>query len=129
MSQAPASDKPPLRTVERGSQSNIDAARQVVIRSAAEWTAFWRTHNFDKAAPHVDFDKEMVIGVFMGSRPTAGYSVAITGVTERDGSLVVTYTETSPRAGTMAAQVLTFPYHLVAVPKSAEKVTFEKQQH
>jgi len=115
-----------FRTVERGSQSNIDAARQVVIRSAAEWTSFWRTHNFDKPAPQVDFDKEMVLGVFMGSRPTGGYSVKITGVTERDGSLVVTYSQTSPRPGAMTAQVLTFPYHLVAVPKRSGEVKFEK---
>ncbi len=126
MSQTPASGGS-IRTVERGSQSNIDAARQVVIRTAADWTAFWRTHNFDKPAPHVDFEKEMVVGVFMGSRPTAGYSVAITGTVERDGALVVTYTESSPRPGTMAAQVLTFPYFLAAIPKRAETVTFEKQ--
>jgi len=126
MSQSSTTANAGLRTVERGSQSNIDAARQVVIRSAAEWTAFWRTHNFDKPAPQVDFDKEMVVGVFMGSRPTGGYSVTITGITERDGSLVVTYGETSPRPGAMTAQVLTFPYHLVAVPKHSGEVKFEK---
>jgi hypothetical protein len=117
-----------LRTVERGSQSNIESARQVVVRTAAEWTALWKTHNFDKPAPHVDFDSEMVVGVFMGSRPTAGYSVMITSVSERDGALVVGYSERSPRPGAMTAQVLTFPYHLVAVPKRAGNVTFEKQQ-
>ena len=127
MSQAPTSVTASFRTVERGSQSNIDAARQVVIRTAAEWTTFWRTHNFDKPAPQIDFDKEMVVGVFMGSRPTAGYSVAITAVAERDGALVVTYTESTPRPGTMAAQVLTFPYHLAAVPKRSGNVSFEKQ--
>lgn len=127
MSQAPTSRTASFRTIERGSQSNIDAARQVVIRTAAEWTAFWRTHNFDKPAPQLDFDNEMAVGVFMGSRPTSGYSVAITGVAEHDGALVVTYTESSPRPGAMAAQVLTFPYHIVAVPKRAGNVTFEKQ--
>jgi hypothetical protein len=128
MTHAQTSETPAFRTVERGSQSNIDTARQIVIRSAGEWTAFWRTHNFDKPAPHVDFDTEMVVGVFMGSRPTAGYSLAITGVAEREGSLIVTYTESSPRPGTMAAQVLTFPYHLVAVPKRTGTVAFEKLQ-
>ncbi|HEX7140204.1 MAG TPA: protease complex subunit PrcB family protein [Vicinamibacterales bacterium] len=126
MSQSPAPANAGFRTVERGSQSNIDRARQVVIRSAAEWTTFWRTHNFDKPAPHVDFDKEMVVGVFMGSRQTGGYSVTITSVAERDGSLVVTYSESSPRPGAMTAQVLTFPYHLVAVPKRSGDVKFEK---
>ncbi len=127
MSQATPPASPAVRIVEKGSQSNIDAARQVVIRSSAEWAAFWKTHNFDKPAPRVDFDTEMVLGVFMGSRPTAGYGVAITSVAERDGSLVVTFSETSPRPGTMSAQVLTFPYHIVAVPKRGGDVRFEKK--
>ncbi len=128
MSQAATPATPPFRTVERGSQSNIDSARQVVVRSSEEWTAFWKTHTFDKPAPRVDFDKEMVLGVFMGNRPTGGYSVTIGSVAERDGSLVVTYSETSPRPGAMTAQVLTFPYHIVAVAKRGGDVRFEKGQ-
>jgi hypothetical protein len=128
MSQVATPANPPFRTVEKGAQSNVDAARHIVIRSSAEWTAFWKTHNFDKPAPRVDFDKEMVLGVFMGNRPTGGYSVAITSVVERDGSLVVTYSETSPRPGAMTAQVLTFPYHLVAVAKRGGDVRFEKSE-
>jgi PrcB C-terminal len=119
---------PAFRTVEKGSQSNIDSARPVVIRSSGEWAAFWKTHNFDRPAPPVDFDKEMVLGVFMGSRPTAGYTVAITSVADRDGTLVVTFRETSPRPGTMTAQVLTSPYHIVATAKRSGEVKFEKIQ-
>jgi hypothetical protein len=118
---------PAFRTVEKGSQSNIDAARQVVIRTAAEWAAFWKTHNYDKPAPPIDFGKEMVIGVFMGSRPTGGYSTEISAIAERDNGLVVTYREASPRADAMTVQVLTFPYQLVATAKRAGEVTFEKK--
>jgi len=125
MSQA-ASGSPTFRTVERGSQSNIDSARQVVVRSAAEWTKLWKTHNFDKPEPRVDFDKEMVVGVFMGSRPTGGYSVEVVSVADKEGTLVVTYRESSPRPGAMTTQVLTFPYHLIATAKRGGDVKFEK---
>ena len=125
MSQAPAAESG-FRTVEKGSQSNVDAARQVVVRSTAEWTALWKSHDFDRPVPRIDFDKEMVLAVFMGSRPTGGYAVAITSVAERDGSLVVGYRETSPRPGMMTTQILTFPFHIVAVPKRAGTVVFEK---
>ena len=128
MSQATPPAGATFRTVERGSQSNIDSARQVVVRTAAEWTALWKTHNFDKPAPHVDFDSEMVIGVFMGSRPTAGYDIAITKTLEKDGTLWVFYRERTPARGLMLAQVLTFPFHLVAVPKAAGEVKFEKTE-
>jgi hypothetical protein len=76
----------------------------------------------------VDFAKELVVGVFMGSRPSAGFSVEIVG-TRVDGSvLVVQYRETRPPADALVAQVLTMPYHIAAVPKRAgvTDVRFEK---
>jgi hypothetical protein len=41
----------------------------------------------------------------------------------------VRYTETLPKAGTLSAQILTFPYHLAAIPKATvTDVKFEKVQ-
>ena len=60
----------------------------------------------------------MVVGVFMGSRPNAGFSTAVVSATAGNGALIVRYSETMPRAGHASrAQVLTFPYHLVAIPE------------
>lgn len=115
------------RTIEKGDQSNVDAAKQVVVRDAAEWRKLWQQHAPDRPLPPVDFAKESVVAVFMGSRPTAGYSVAILSTTEGGGALIVRYRETRPSPGAIAAQVLTFPYHIVAIPKStAPNVKFEK---
>ena len=57
------------RTIEKGDQSNIEDAKQVLVRTEAEWTQLYRQHNFDKPAPKIDFSKEMIVAVFMGSRP------------------------------------------------------------
>ena len=115
------------RTIEKGDQSNIDSAKQVVVRDAAQWRALWQQHAPDRPMPAVDFSKESVVAVFLGSKPTAGYSVAILSTTEGGGALVVKYRETRPKPDAIAAQVLTFPYHIVAVPKvSAPNVKFEK---
>ncbi len=117
----------PSRTIEKGDQSNIDSARQVLVRTDAEWTALWRQHSPDRPKPKVDFSKEMVVGLFMGSRNNAGFSTAVTTTTAANGALIVKYTETIPAQGAITAQVLTFPYHLVAIPKSDVKdVKFEK---
>jgi hypothetical protein len=70
----------------------------------------------------------MVVGVFAGSRNTAGYSIQIVGAEEQGGALVVRYTETAPAPTAVLAQVITSPYHLVAVPKFAGTVRFEKTQ-
>jgi hypothetical protein len=117
------------RTIEKGDQSNIDDAKQVLVRTDAEWTKLWQQHNPDRPRPVVDFSKEMVVGVFMGSRPNAGFSTAVTSATAGNGVLVVRYHETAPAPTSVSAQVLTFPYHLVAIPRAEVKdVKFEKDR-
>ena len=115
------------RTIEKGDQSNVDDPTQVVIRDGTEWRKLWQRHAPDRPLPAVDFSKESVVAVFMGSRPTAGYGIAILSTTEGGGALIVRYRETRPVPGRALAQVLTFPYHIVAIAKStAPNVKFEK---
>jgi hypothetical protein len=122
LAQAPAS----MRTLDTGPMSNIDEPRQVVARTTGEWSALWKAHNPGRPAPAVDLSREMVIGLFMGSRPTAGYSVRITGIERRDDALVIKYDESAPPRGALTAQVLTSPYHIVAIPKADGEVKFER---
>jgi len=121
-------EAPNTRTIAKGDQSNIDNVKQVVVRTEAEWATLWQQHAPSQPRPGVDFSKEMVVGVFMGSRPNAGFSTAVVSATAApSGALIVRYTETLPAAGSVSAQVLTFPYHLAAIPKSVvTEVKFEK---
>jgi hypothetical protein len=50
--------------------------------------------------------------------------VEIVGVRTEGKDLVVEYVLKQPGRGTMAAQMLTEPYHLVAVPKHTGTVRF-----
>jgi len=130
VAQAPAgtpTDSSSPRTLDKGARSSVTSPRHVGVRTQAEWDALWREHLPTRDRPPVDFAKEMVVGVFLGSKPTAGYGVTIVSAQEKDGVLHVEYRESRPRAGSYGAQVITFPYDLVAIPKSAAKdVTFEK---
>jgi len=117
----------PPRTIGKGDHTNIGSPREVVVRTEEEFRALWSEHTPDRPRPAVDFSKEMVVGVFLGSKPTAAYSVAIVGALEAKGALVVQYRVTQPASGAITAQVITFPYHLVAIPKyDATQVKFEK---
>src|SRR5436190_4199116 len=107
------------RTIAKGDQSNIESPAQTLARNEADWAALWLRHAGDADRPAVDFSREMVVGVFMGSRPNAGFSTTIVTSMEVKGVLVVRYRETMPLRGTVSAQILTFPYHLVAIPKAA----------
>ncbi len=124
MLQAPAS----MRTIARGDQSFIESERQVVARSSAEWTAIWRQHDPDRPVPAVDFSKEMVVGVFLGSRNTGGYSVEILSATVEQDALTVRYRQRTPAPDAITAQIITMPFHVVAVPKTAAAVKFERVQ-
>jgi hypothetical protein len=119
---------PAMKTIDKGDQSNMDDAKQVAAKTEAAWKQLWQQHSPDRPRPAVDFTKEMVVGVFLGSRPTAGYSLEIVSAIDMSGTLVVGYKETAPPRGTMTAQVLTSPYHLVTVPFFPGDVKFEKVQ-
>ncbi len=115
-----------LTTIDKGTQSNIDEGRQVTVRSEDEWARLWQQHKPDRPKPAVDFSKQMVLGVFMGSRSTGGFAVEILGASETGGALTVQYRETIPSPGAITAQVISSPYHLAAVPKVTGAVTFER---
>jgi hypothetical protein len=123
--QPPAEKTTEMKTVAKGLHSAVDDGRQITARTQDEWTKVWRLHDFEGPAPKVDFAREMVVGVFMGSRPTGGFSVEIVGTRQEGGTLIVQYRESTPGPGSMTAQVLTSPFHLVSVPRIDGDVKFE----
>jgi hypothetical protein len=117
---------PPLRTIDAGAMSRIEDPRFVTVHDQATWSALWRTHAPDKALPTVDWSKEMVAGVFLGTRMTAGYRVNIVGYREEGARVVAGYREVVPARDAISAQVLTSPYAIAALPRRAGDVVFEK---
>jgi hypothetical protein len=111
-------------SIARGDASGQQTARQVTIRTAAEWKALWNDHAPTEKMPQVDFAKTMVVGIFLGSKPSAGHDVEIVGVRMQDTELLVEYVQRQPGRGTMVAQILTEPFHLVSVPAHAGPVRF-----
>lgn len=113
-------------TVARGDHSQIEEPRHVVVRTPAEWSALWKEHAGGGKPPAVDLTRSIVIGVFAGSRQTAGYTVEITRIEKQNTGLVVTYREQVPAAGAMVAQVLTSPFHIVRTPSHGGPVRFAR---
>ena len=111
-------------TVAKGDLSEQQTAKQVTVRTDAEWKAVWKDHAPAEKMPVVDFNKAMVVGIFLGTKPSDGHEVEIVGVRTEEKDLVVEYVQKQPGRGTVAAQILTEPYHLVSVPKHAGTVRF-----
>ena len=111
-------------TVAKGNSSELQLANQVTVRTAAEWKALWKDHAPTEKMPAVDFATHMVVGIFLGTKPSAGHEVEIVGVRPEGKDLIVEYVQKQPAPGTMTAQILTEPFHLVAVPKHTGTVRF-----
>jgi hypothetical protein len=125
---APPSDAQelPITPLAGDQMSAIDSARQVVAKTQAEYDALWREHAPGRAAPPVDFSRNMVVAVFLGSRPSAGFEVQITRVQREGDAAVVTWAERRPGRDQIAAQVMTAPAHIVSVPRVDGTVRFVK---
>lgn len=114
-----------LTTLAKSDACGFESANHAVVRNQAEWAALWKAHAPERPAPDVDFSKSMVLGVFLGSRPTSGYSVEILRVLAGPETKVE-YAERQPDPQTMTAQILTAPCHIVAVAKQDGAVKFER---
>jgi hypothetical protein len=111
-------------SIAKGDMSGQQLAKQVTIRTPAEWKALWKDHSPTEKMPVIDFTKSMVVGIFLGSKPSDGYDVEIVSVRNQEKELLVEYVQRQPGRGTLAAQILTEPYHLVSVPQQAGAVRF-----
>jgi hypothetical protein len=111
--------------VAQGTSSQVDEPRKVIVRSADEFQVLWKSHS-TAPLPKVDFSKSIVVGVFLGMRPTAGYTVGIQAVRRTEGGAVVEYIEGVPDRSKMVAQMLTSPFHLVSIPNDVKTVEFKQ---
>lgn len=109
-------------SLSKGTLSGITAPGVHVAGDAASWKALWDDHARvlmpAPALPSVDFARHVVVFAAGGSRPSAGYALAIERVHPEDGKLVVEARESAPGTGSLQAQVVTNPYEIVLVPRT-----------
>ena len=117
---------PPVQVLSREMMSQVDEPKQAVARSAAEFETLWRQHTGTTPVPAVDFGSRMVVAVFLGTRPSAGYGAEIVRTRRAAGKLIVEWQERKPGRDEVSAQVITSPAIVASIPKFAGEVTFEK---
>jgi hypothetical protein len=121
----------PVQKEWTGVQSGVAKPSNQVIEDAEAWRKIWKEiHARQKPAPDVpeiDFDKQTVLAVFMGRKPTGGYATKITRITDTGKRIEATVQEHAPGPGDIVTQALTSPYHMVAVPKTEKPVVFRSQ--
>lgn len=104
---------------------------------AGAWDGYWRSA-FGSSPPPVDFAREFVLCVHLGTKPTGGYAIAARDLQfdAKQRRLDCTLELTEPPADAMLIQVLTSPYAIYRVslptgqPLPAEKleIRFQREQ-
>lgn len=119
---------PRFRTVDistTGPTGVLAERKNYIFRDEDDFIAFWElVHGNDPAAkrpPVIAFERDQVIAVMAGLKPTGGHSVLITDVVDTPGERIVYIENVSPGEGCFATQAQTNPYHVIAV-KRTEKV-------
>ena len=127
--------KPPVQlsfqTIAKGYRSGVRESLQIVARNNAEWDSAWKRHvsveTNPAPPPAIDFNKQIVVAVFLGEKPTGGYDVEVIRVEQSDGELVIHYREKSPLPGGIVIQALTQPFHIIQVARDDNlKPTFRR---
>jgi hypothetical protein len=119
-----------LKTIDKGAFSGIDKPLQVVVTNKTQWAELWQKHTANQLPkpppPEIDFSKKSVIIVASGQKNTAGYSIEVTDVRQRKGETEVVVSTKEPKPGTLVAEALSAPFHIVEVPRIQGEVKFKK---
>jgi hypothetical protein len=120
----------------KGSQCGVTEPRQAIFRHADKWTSFWQQALAPVSTrlsnvPPVDFSKDMVVGVFMGTMPYPHYGIEIRSIRMEDRpeggkALVVRYRDTVRMMGVFVPPFAVQPFHLRKVPVYSGQVVFVK---
>lgn len=111
-----------------GHYSGMTKPEALVIEKDQTWVEVWEEVHRGRLPkpilPSVDFQKEVVLGVFMGWRNTGGHMIQIIGVRDAGAWHEVLVRKTSPGREDFTAAVMTAPYEMLVVKKSSKPVKF-----
>ena len=114
-----------LRTLAQGDASRIVEPRRIVVRGDEEWKQVWRLHSGSAAGlPPVNFANRIVVAAFAGERPTAGHRIDIQAESDDGQGIRLRVHERTPARDSLVAQILTFPFHMVSLPRTAGGVSW-----
>lgn len=115
----------------RGVQCAVTEPRVAVFRHGDMWTAFWgkAMAPFSRKlanVPAIDFEKDMVVGVFLGGKSTPNYEVEILGVSaSAPDKRVVRYRVIKKMQGVFSPPYAIQPFHLKKIPAFTGEILFQ----
>lgn len=104
-----------------------DRRKLEIIRSQQDFNAAYHEVLPDAGlAPSVDFNQSIVIGAYLGTQSTGGYSIAVETVNVTESYVEVNVKSTAPGSTCITSQSLTSPFQFVAIAKTTKPVIFKE---
>jgi hypothetical protein len=125
--------------IDSTNMSGIHDRRDVVVKDKDAWAKLWAEHvsqvrvvgdtgtSVTRPLPDVDFNTQMVIGVFLGMGGDGCTSTSISSVTSDGATITVRHSDTVPGIGIACAAYVPSPAALVTVPRSDLPVQFVRE--
>jgi PrcB C-terminal len=114
----------PFQTVFSSQSSDIRDERGQLIESQREWDDVWDEIGRGGPPPDVDFSRDDVALVSAGTRPDGCYSIEITRIDVRGGSLRVDADLLEPGIGCVCPDVVVHPVHAVRLRRTGRQADF-----
>jgi len=109
-----------------GSHSNVTKEAYQIITSKEALQEVYaiinKTRRPGYSIPKIDFSKETVIGLFMGSKTSGGYAISIDHIDFKPDETLVNIVKKKPSC--MATSVMTQPFYIAKIPKTDTKIVF-----
>ena len=108
--------------------SGFDRPARLVVRDAANWQTIW-AQTFKGGSvptiPVVDFSREMLVVVALGSHSSGGYGILIDGASEAaTGNISIAVRSISPGARCGVTAAFTQPVDIARMPRRDGAVSF-----
>jgi len=115
-------------TLAIGQQSIMPEQQNVVIKSNDDLIILWQKITTENEFPSVDFDSNIVLGVFSGEKPNLCYSINVESlkqfVTDEGLTTVVNLRNTIPSDELNCPKRTISPYHIVQIPFIPDAIYF-----
>jgi hypothetical protein len=119
--QAPT-EKNMTTTLEwKGQTGGPAAPGHKAINDEDEWKSLWA--ELGKDAPALDFKRYAAVAVFIGEKPTGGYTAVFDEPVDQDGDLLVRYRV--PRPSGFTTQAFTSAWRVRAFPRPKGRIILE----
>lgn len=115
-------------TLAIGQQSIISEQQNVVIKSNDDLITLWQKITTENEFPSVDFDSNIVVGVFSGEKSNLCYSVNVESlkqfVTVEGLTTIINLKNTIPSDELNCPKRTISPYHIVQIPFIPDEIYF-----